>query len=100
MGLYGSPDLSQKKPKQPDKAKRIILTTQLATLIILYLIMFWVAEDKTEMTISYVGVMSVVYFIVYFIKMIIKLFKKESVNKEVIKILICTAIIAVCLSLS
>lgn len=102
MGLYGSPDTGNlyKEEKPIKKKRKLKFNIQAAVLIILYLIMLWAAEDKYYMTISYVGVMSIVYFLVYFIKMIIKLFKKESVNSEVIQLLIATVLIIICLVLS
>ena len=99
LGAYGSPDIgnlyTEEKPIK--KKRKLKFNMQVAVLIILYLIMLWAAKDKYYMTISYVGVMSIVYFLVYFIKMIIKLFKKESVNSEVIQLLIATVLIIICL---
>lgn len=102
MGAYGSPDTGNlyTEEKLIKKKRKLKFNIQVAFLIILYLIMLWVAEDKYYMTISYIGVMSIVYFLVYFIKIIIKLFKKESVNSEVIKLLITTVLIIICLVLS
>ena len=102
MGLYGSPDTGNlyTEEKQIKKKRKLKLSIQVAVLIVLYLIMFFGAEDKYYMTIAYIGIMSVVYYVIYFIMMIIKLFKKESVNSEVIKLLVITGLIGICLALS
>lgn len=100
MGLYGSPDLSKKYGnvedlKEVKKKRKINLSMQAIILIVLYLILMINNDNKMVMTASYVGVMSMVYFAINFAMMIYKLIKKQSVNKEVIKILICIALFIV-----
>lgn len=101
MGLYGSPDLSNKygdieEYKKQRKKKKIVISTQAIVLIVLYLILMINNDNKLVMTASYVGALSIVYFIISFILLIYKLIKKQSVNKEVIKILICIALFMIC----
>ena len=104
MGLYGSPDVgnlyTEEKIKEEKKRRNIVIGTQTLMLAVLYILMMWVAEDRFEMTISYVGVFSIVYFVVFYIEMIINLFKKRSVRKEIRKMLICMLLITICLILS
>ncbi|MBC8588098.1 hypothetical protein [Paratissierella segnis] len=97
MGLYGSPDLSKKygdieEYEKQKKKKSIKISIQAIVLVVMYLILIINNDNKIVMTASYVGVLSMVYFIINFIMMIYKLIKKQSVNKEVIKILICIAL--------
>lgn len=102
MGLYGSPDLSKKygSPediKETKKKRKIIISTQFIVLGLIYLFMVLTDDDKIGLTIAYVGLVSMAYFIINFIQMIIKLFKKKSVNRNVINLIILTGIIAICM---
>ena len=97
MGLYGSPDTGDLYSKQKEKKKkRIKISLQSIILIVLYLILILNNDDKLTITVSFVGVMSMVYFVINFAMMIYKLIKKQSVNKEVIKILICIVLFIIC----
>lgn len=97
MGLYGSPDLSKKygdieEYEKQRKKRNIKISIQAIVLAVLYLILIINNNNKLVMTASYVGVLSIVYFIINTILMAYKLIKKQSVNREVIKILICIAL--------
>lgn len=98
MGLYGSPDTGglYTKKKEEKKKRKIKISLQGIVLIVLYLVLILNNDDKFTMTVSFVGVMSMVYFIINFAKMIYRLIKKQSANKEVIKILICIALFTIC----
>lgn len=105
MGLYGSPDLSKKygnaeEYKEQKKKKKTTKWIRVIVMVLLYLMVLSAAEDKKYITISYVGMMSIIYFIINFIKMIINLIKKRSVNNNVIQLLIYTILIGICLALS
>lgn len=100
MGLYGSPDLSKKYGNMEEyekqrKKRKVAINAQVIVLILLYLILLLNNEDKLVITASYIGVLSTIYFVINFIKMIYKLIKKQSVNREVIKILICIALFVI-----
>jgi len=101
MGLYGSPDLSKKygSPediKEAKKKRKLIISTQVIVLIVLYLILMVSNENRFIMTVSYIGVLSMVYFFINFAMTIVKLIKKQSVNKEVIKLFICIITFIIC----
>lgn len=105
MGLYGSPDLSKKygdaeEYKEHKKKKKTTIWIQVIVLVLLYIIVLSASEDKRYITISYVGIMSIFYFIISFIKMIINLIKNQSVNNNVTQLLIYTVLIGICLALS
>lgn len=102
MGLYGSPALGPYKDDGQEQIKRkrtIKVSSHVIVLIVLYLLLVLNNEDKFVMTVSYVGVMSMVYFVANFAIMIYKLIKKQSVNREVIKILACMTLFAICIGL-
>ncbi len=97
MGLYGSPDLSKKygnmeEYEKQKKKRNIRISIQTIVLIILYILLMINNDNRLVMTASYIGVLSMIYFIINFIMMVYKLIKKQSVNKEVIKILVCIAL--------
>lgn len=99
MGLYGSPDtgnLYTKKEEEKKKKRKIKISLQSIFLIVLYLILILPNDDKFTMTISFIGVISMVYFLINFFLMIYKLIKKQSVNNEVIKLLICVVLFIIC----
>jgi len=98
MGAYGSPDTGNlyTDEKKAKKKKNIKISAQIVILIVLYLILILNNDDKFIMTVSYVGVMAMVYFVINCAVIIYKLIKKQSVNKEVIKLLICIALFIIC----
>lgn len=97
MGLYGSPDLSNKYgnkeeyERQQKKKKRWSISIQTVVIIGVYLFLL-LGGNVVSLTISYLGMLSMIYFVIYFVKMIYKLIKKESVNSEVIKLFICVGV--------
>lgn len=98
MGAYGSPDTgnlyTEEKPIK--KRKSFKISAQAIMWIVLYLILMINNNDRFVMTVSFIGVMAMVYFAINLIKMIVKLFKKQSVNSEVIKIFVCIALFIIC----
>ena len=99
MGLYGSPDLSKKYGDAEEyeirKKKKVKISLQVIVLAVLYLILIINNDNRWVMTVSFVGVLSMVYFVINFIVMIFKLIKKQSVNSEVIKLFICIVLFTV-----
>ena len=102
MGLYGSPDLSKKygnmeEYEKQKKKRNIKISIQTVVLVLMYLLLIINNNDnKLVTTASYIGLLSMVYFIINFVLMIYNLIKKRSVNKQVITILICIALFAIC----
>lgn len=102
MGLYGSPDLSNQydNANEQKKKKKLKISMQSIVLGVLYLILVLTNDDKFIITVSFVGVMSMVYFAINLFMMIYKLIKKQSVNSEVIKLIICIVLFTICGMLS